>query len=55
MDKLVLDLRGVEQVGEETWADCPARAQMEKAILDHWGEIVAVRITCKRQRKESEA
>jgi len=48
MKKLELDLREVDKEGEDTWADCPAKAELENAILDFAGKVVAVQITEKR-------
>jgi len=49
--ELFLDLRGVDKAGEDTWADCPAKAALENAMLDHAGEIVHVIITKSRKHK----
>jgi len=51
MKKLELDLRWVDKEGEETWADCPARAEIENALLDLVGKVVVVRITEKRTKE----
>jgi len=55
MRKLELDFRGVDKEGEETWADCPARVDIENALLDFAGKVVVVRITeKKKERRQNE-
>lgn len=45
MKDILLDLRNVKSIGEETWADSSARAFLENSILDFAGHVVRVRIT----------
>ena len=45
MRELIVDLRGVDPKGEETWADCPGKAILENAMLDHAGKVIRIKIT----------
>lgn len=49
MKELELDLRDIDQAVEQvSWADHPARAWLEDALLDFAGDVVIVRITRKK-------
>ncbi len=54
MRKLLLDLRGVGCECDNAEADCPARVEVENALLDYAGYIVNVKITKLRQPKLQE-
>ena len=53
MKELILDLQKVDRNGGDTWADCPARHQLEEATLDYAGKIIRVHITLDKNYRQS--
>ncbi|KKL85974.1 hypothetical protein LCGC14_1949330 [marine sediment metagenome] len=51
MREVVLDLTDIGEAMPETFADSPAKAQMDNILLDYTGKIIRVRVTEVRKRK----
>jgi len=45
MKEIILDLRDVEYIAGETWADSVARSELENAVLDFAGRVIRLKIT----------